>query len=122
MNSEMITGSWNQIKGGIKEAFGKLTDDDMLQLEGSLDRATGLLQERYGYSKERAQQEWDTFASQYNRAARSVADNTDSYLRNASNNASNKVDEMVNRGSEAVKNAAESVKDAVDSAKKKMQS
>lgn len=81
MNSEMLSGTWNQIKGGVKEAFGKLTNDDLLQLEGSMDRATGILQERYGYSKERAEQEWDTFVNQYNRAARSVSDSTDQYLR-----------------------------------------
>jgi uncharacterized protein YjbJ (UPF0337 family) len=85
MNSEQLKGAWNQVKGGVKEAFGRLTDDDLLQLEGSLDRATGVLQERYGYSKERAQQEWDTFLSRYDRAARSVANEADTYVRNTNN-------------------------------------
>ena len=120
MNREMLAGTWNQIKGGVKEAFGKLTDDDMLQLEGSLDRATGVLQERYGYSKERAQQEWDTFVNRYNRAARSVAESTDNYLRDASDTASTKIGQFIDNGSKAVKNVADSVKDAVDSTKKKM--
>lgn len=84
MNSEMLSGTWNQIKGGVKEAFGKLTNDDLLQMEGSLDRATGILQERYGYTKEQAEQEWDTFVNKYNRAARSVADTAEQYLRKVS--------------------------------------
>lgn len=121
MNSERLTGAWNQIKGSVKETFGKLTDDDMLRMEGSLDRATGVLQERYGYSKERAQQEWDAFINKYDNASSSVASNTDQYLKDSSNSASNKVENLVDRGERAVKNAVENVKEAADAAKKKLQ-
>ena len=120
MNNEMLKGSWNQVKGGVKEAFGKLTDNDLLQLEGSLDRANGILQERYGYSKERAQQEWDTFLSRYDRATRSVRDSTDNYRRDVQNSTSNKLDQLRDKGSQKVKEAADSLKGTVDSAKEKM--
>jgi len=65
MNSEILGGKWNEMKGKIKETFGKLTDDDMLQIQGSTDRMVGALQARYGYGKEQAQQEWANFASQH---------------------------------------------------------
>lgn len=62
MNSDTLQGQWNQLRGSIKAAFGKLTDDDLLQADGNADKMRGALQERYGYTKEKAQTEWDKFA------------------------------------------------------------
>lgn len=63
MNNDILSGKWTEVKGKLKEAFGKLTDDDLLQVQGSTDRILGVLQERYGYSKAQAQQEWTAFAN-----------------------------------------------------------
>ena len=52
MNSDTLQGTWNQIKGSVKEAFGKLTDDDLMQIEGDYDKFVGRVQERYGDKKE----------------------------------------------------------------------
>ena len=40
MNSDILKGKWNQIKGDVKKSFGKLTDDDMLVIEGDATKAT----------------------------------------------------------------------------------
>lgn len=66
MNEDVIRGKWNQIKGKVKEQFGELTDDDLMKANGSTDRMIGLLQERYGYGKERAQDEWSKFVERSN--------------------------------------------------------
>jgi uncharacterized protein YjbJ (UPF0337 family) len=63
MNSDTLQGQWKQLRGGIKEAFGKLTDDDLLQADGNADKVLGKLQERYGYTKEEAQNEWNKFVN-----------------------------------------------------------
>ena len=63
MNSDTLQGQWKQLRGSIKEAFGRLTDDDLLQADGNADKLLGALQTRYGYSKEQAQNEWDKFSS-----------------------------------------------------------
>jgi uncharacterized protein YjbJ (UPF0337 family) len=52
---------WKQLKGNLKAAFGRLTDDDLTEIEGNRDVAVGKLQERYGYSKADAQSKWDEF-------------------------------------------------------------
>jgi uncharacterized protein YjbJ (UPF0337 family) len=52
---ETIKGSWNQTKGTVKEQWGKLTDDDLLEIEGRRDRLVGTIQVRYGISKEEAE-------------------------------------------------------------------
>lgn len=94
MNNATLQGTWNQMKGSVKEAFGKLTDDDMLKIEGSMDRAVGVLQQRYGYSKERAQEEWDAFTQRHNSTANSMTDSATNFVRDASKRVSDKVDQL----------------------------
>ena len=65
MNSDILQGKWKQLKGNVKEAFGKLTDDDLTQAEGSADKMLGVLQERYGYTQAQAQAEWDKFVQKH---------------------------------------------------------
>jgi uncharacterized protein YjbJ (UPF0337 family) len=57
MNTDTIQGNWKQLKGRIKEQWGKLTDDDLTVINGQKDQLVGKLQERYGYSKEQAERE-----------------------------------------------------------------
>jgi uncharacterized protein YjbJ (UPF0337 family) len=65
MNEDIFKGKWNQFKGSIKQTWGQLTDSDVAQIEGSYDRLVGVLQERYGWERARAEQEVeDYFARQ----------------------------------------------------------
>lgn len=59
MNWDQISGSWTSAKGKIKEQWGKLTDDDLDIIAGKRDQLLGRLQQRYGYSKEQAENEVD---------------------------------------------------------------
>jgi uncharacterized protein YjbJ (UPF0337 family) len=59
MNKDTFAGQWKQIKGAVKSRWGKLTDDDLTRAEGDYDKIVGAIQERYGYARERAQQEFD---------------------------------------------------------------
>ncbi len=61
MNSDQLEGQWKQLKGKVKEKWGKLTDSDFDQIAGKRDQFLGKLQERYGYSKEQAQKELDAW-------------------------------------------------------------
>lgn len=58
MNRDKFEGSWKELKGKIKEKWGKLTDDDIMQINGKYERFLGVLQKRYGYEKERAEKEF----------------------------------------------------------------
>ena len=55
MNREEFKGHWNEIKGKIKETFGKLTDDDLKRIEGNREQLVGAIQKRYGVAKEKAE-------------------------------------------------------------------
>jgi uncharacterized protein YjbJ (UPF0337 family) len=61
MNRDVLAGKWKQLKGGIKEQWGKLTDDDLDVAGGQYDKLAGRLQERYGWAKDRAERELDQF-------------------------------------------------------------
>jgi len=63
MNEDMLKGQWKQIRGHIRDKWGKLTDDELDQIQGRKDVLIGKLQEKYGYTHERAQQEVDQFMS-----------------------------------------------------------
>jgi uncharacterized protein YjbJ (UPF0337 family) len=65
MNTDVLKGKWKQVSGDVKKSFGKLTDDDLMQVEGNQEKIIGKLQERYGYSREQAEREWKTFTSQH---------------------------------------------------------
>ncbi len=52
MNSDQFKGKWIQFKGEVKQKWAKLTDDDLLQVEGNYDKFMGKVQERYGDKKD----------------------------------------------------------------------
>lgn len=63
--SDILSGMWKQLRGNVKQTWGKLTDDDLAQIDGQRDQLVGKLQERYGYSKAQASDQVDRFLSKY---------------------------------------------------------
>jgi uncharacterized protein YjbJ (UPF0337 family) len=57
MNLDILKGKWQQLKGEVRNQWGKLTDDDVDQIQGNTEKLVGKVQERYGYGRERAEQE-----------------------------------------------------------------
>jgi uncharacterized protein YjbJ (UPF0337 family) len=61
MAADIIKGNWKVLKGKIRQRWGKFTDDDVAQMQGSYDELEGRLQKLYGYQKEQAKKEIDAF-------------------------------------------------------------
>jgi uncharacterized protein YjbJ (UPF0337 family) len=57
MNQDVFAGQWKQMRGELKSWWGKLADDDFDRIEGQKDKLIGAVQEKYGYAREKAQQE-----------------------------------------------------------------
>jgi len=64
MNEDIVKGNWKEIKGKIRQQWGKLTDNDIAQMQGSQEELEGKLQSTYGYKKDQAKKEIDKFLKQ----------------------------------------------------------
>ena len=58
MNEDILKGKWLEIKGMVKEKWGKLTDNNLLEIEGKGGKLLGLLQKKYGYLRDKAELEY----------------------------------------------------------------
>jgi uncharacterized protein YjbJ (UPF0337 family) len=65
MNSDVFEGKWKQVRGEAREWWGKLTDDDLDKVGGKFDKFVGVIQEKYGYTRERAEAEIDKRVAEY---------------------------------------------------------
>ncbi len=54
MNDDILKGKWKQMKGSAQKQWGALTDDELEQVDGDANKLAGLIQEKYGESKETA--------------------------------------------------------------------
>lgn len=61
LNRDSLQGQWKQVKGEVKRKWGQLTDDELTTIEGNYDKLVGKIQTRYGYSRQRAEQEVNDF-------------------------------------------------------------
>ncbi len=62
MNWDQIEGRWTEMKGHIRAKWGELTDDELDQVAGKRDQMVGMLQRKYGYAREQAEKELDTWS------------------------------------------------------------
>lgn len=52
MNKSIISGNWEELKGKLKKKYAKLTDNDLLYVEGKEDETIGRIQKKLGKSRE----------------------------------------------------------------------
>jgi uncharacterized protein YjbJ (UPF0337 family) len=63
MDSNIFKGKWMQLKGEAQKQWGKLTDDDLDVIDGEREKLVGKLQEKYGYSKDKAETEYNNWSN-----------------------------------------------------------
>lgn len=61
MNKDQLLGKWDELKGQVREKWGKITNDDIMLIHGKEDQLIGKLRERYGYTAEQANREFGSF-------------------------------------------------------------
>ena len=62
MNWDQVECRWNQLRGSVRERWGRMTDDDVQTLTGAKDRLIGKIQERYGTTKAEAEMQVDAWS------------------------------------------------------------
>lgn len=62
MNWDQVEGNWKQLKGKARQVWGDFTDDELDIMEGKREELVGQLQAKYGYTKQKAEEEVDNWA------------------------------------------------------------
>jgi uncharacterized protein YjbJ (UPF0337 family) len=65
MNDDVFTGQWRQMRGSLKSWWGRLTDDDLDEIGGQKEKLVGLVQERYGQTREQAERDVEQRLKEY---------------------------------------------------------
>lgn len=65
MKEEILNGKWHELEGGVKARWGRLTDDDLIATDGKVENLVALLQNKYGYSKDQAEEEYKGFIDRH---------------------------------------------------------
>lgn len=68
MNDDILQGNWKQMHGQLKEWWGDLTDDDLTKIDGKRENLLGVLQTKYGYTKERAEKDVNQHLEEWQKA------------------------------------------------------
>ena len=66
ISTDILEAKWMQLRGKIKEQWGKLTDNDLDRVGGKRDQLVGLIQAKYGYTKDQAHQQLEQFLKEMN--------------------------------------------------------
>jgi uncharacterized protein YjbJ (UPF0337 family) len=74
-NRDILMGKWNEMRGRVREQWGKLTDSQIDQIGGDYDRLVGVLQQNYGYTREKAMEEASRWIDHMNRGAKDTLGN-----------------------------------------------
>ena len=73
MNQDVLAGKRKQMRGQVKQWWGKLTDDDLDLIDGGMDKLAGALQERYGWERDQAEREMKQRFESYDQETRNPA-------------------------------------------------
>lgn len=90
MNSDTLKGQWKQMLGKAKTTWSKITDDELLKVEGNAQRLSGLVQERYGVAREEAESQVQKFLDSASAKVEQVKDKIASKTSSATESAKSK--------------------------------
>ena len=71
-NQDILNGRWLEVKGLVRQQWGKLTDDDFTRLSGKTEELAGVLQQRYGYGRAQAEIEINNWLRDHEQAPSEV--------------------------------------------------
>ena len=86
MNRDILEGNWTQLKGKVRERWGKLTDDDLDKVAGKRDQLIGTIQEKYGQARDKVEEEVREFESRMDKEVHSTSASSSSSRQHASSN------------------------------------
>ena len=113
LTPDAFAGQWQQLRGQIRSWWGNLTDADLDKIAGQKDLLVGLIQERYGYARERAEQEVDRRLQEYSAQSSGVAATVTSAAQEVASRATETAGTAAAKAQEMAGTAASTVTDTV---------
>jgi uncharacterized protein YjbJ (UPF0337 family) len=108
--ADVIKANWKEIKGKVKQQWGKLTDDDITYMDGSYDSLVGNLQEKYGYGKDQVRKEIDSFLRDLKSSVRRGNEYADQHSHDLNSNFQN-IKEKAYAARDSISDAAHQAQD-----------
>lgn len=81
MNEDQIKGKWKEIKGGVRNLWGNITEDELEQTKGNMTSISGIIQKKYGETKEAVKEKLDDLMASFDNDTDKTNFSTDSYQR-----------------------------------------
>lgn len=103
MNQDILSGNWKQLRGNLRSWWGRLSDDDFEWINGQKDRLIGLIQEKYGCTRDQAEEDVETRFSAYEKGGETPGIGAKAY--ELGENAANKARETLSAVTDTVQSA-----------------
>ena len=94
ISQQELQGSWNQLKGRIKDKWGQLTDNDLTQAEGNVERLIGMIQQKTGAARRDVEAFFDQTVAEGNNLAQRVASTARQFAHDAGDTVSQTYDDV----------------------------
>lgn len=91
VNEDTIKGKWKEFKGEVRKMWGKVTDDELEQAKGDLTAISGIIQQRYGETKDSVQSKLNNYLSSFEQGVARSAEKAKEAVAAASDNAREKL-------------------------------
>jgi uncharacterized protein YjbJ (UPF0337 family) len=111
MNQDVFAGQWKQMRGELKSWWGRLADDELEQVGGQKDKLIGLVQERYGYTRDHAEREVKMRFKEFGDKAGSAFANMTTKAQELGSTAANKANEAAAVVGEKIGSMANVIRD-----------
>jgi uncharacterized protein YjbJ (UPF0337 family) len=63
--NKVMENNWTELKGKIRQSWGKLTDEDLMRAEGNWNEVSANIQKAYAMTKEKAWEEIEDFKREH---------------------------------------------------------
>jgi uncharacterized protein YjbJ (UPF0337 family) len=112
INQQVLQGHWNEIKGQIRNKWGQLSNDDLQNFDGNVDRLVGLIQRKTGEGRESVERFLDEMAERGSSALEGAAENVRQYAQQAGE----KIQEGTRQAADSVRQGYETVRQGYEEA------
>lgn len=114
MNINVVEGARKQFAGKLKQRWGDLTSDDLKKIEGKRDEMVGLMQKKYGYTKQKAEKEIGQALAGYNDQLQGTAENMYDQVEQTMTKADEEVKQALNHYNDRVQETVDQLRDNVE--------